>query len=213
MNKNFLKLLLGRRDSAPDDILHFYHWMTVELAPTVKGGKPSTILTLADIRGNALLTLWRRHGDQFLRHSKVRFLVLRQSANQESILFYRPEILEKCLTTQGHKRFLASLGYPVEQGLEACLDLLKQRFKHACPHEIGIILGIPLKDVLGFMGLSDLPLTCRKEWCIYGNPDESLMIIDRFAQDRSTVLEHLANGMTCYEIMNGKLDYLEEATA
>ena len=58
MIKDFLKLLVVKRDSDPDDILHFYQWMTVELAPTLKGCKPSTILSLADNRGNALLTLW-----------------------------------------------------------------------------------------------------------------------------------------------------------
>lgn len=213
MKKDCLSLLSGGRDLESVDISSFYQWLTVELAPTIKGCKPSTILSLADTRGQASLSLWRQYSEHFFRHSKVRFLVLRQSASKESILFYRPEILEKCLEQQGHKHFFTSLGYPVEQGLDACLDLLRQRFQHACPHEIGLILGIPLKDVLGFMGLSDLPLTCRKEWCIYGPPDDSLMTIERFSQDRSKVQECLASGMTCYEIICGKLDYLEEAAS
>ncbi|MPM23559.1 hypothetical protein SDC9_70033 [bioreactor metagenome] len=210
--KDFLTLLSGGRDSESYDALHFYQWLTVELAPTIKGCKPSTILSLADTRGQASLTLWRRLGAHFLQNSRVRFMILRQSASKETVLFYQPEILEGCLKQQGHKHFLTGLGYPVEHGTEACLELLRQRFQHACPHEIGLILGIPLKDVLGFMGLSDLPLTCRKEWCIYGNPDESLMTIERFARDRSVVLEHLASGMTCYEIMCGKLDCLQKAS-
>lgn len=206
MDKN-LTLLSGGWISEAESLLQFHKWLTVELASTVQGCKPSTVLSLVDTRGLALLTLWRQYGIDFLQQTRVRYLVLRKSANRETILFYRPEALEACLKDKRHQYFFRNLGYPIEQGVEACLDLLRRRFQATCPHEIGLILGIPLKDVLGFMGLSDLPLTCRKEWCIYGNPDESIRTIERFARNRSVVLEHLSGGMTCHEILCGKLDF------
>jgi hypothetical protein len=186
----------------------FYEWLTIELAPTIRGNKPSTILSMVNTPCQALFTQWKRYGSQLLEQTKMRFLILRQTAKRETVLFYRPEILEDCLQQEEHRFFLESLGYPVNEGLKACLELLERRFQYACPHELGLLLGIPLKDVLGFMGMSNLPLTCRKEWCVYGNPSESLQTMTRFTQDRSEVLDYLAKGMTCYEIMCGRLDSL-----
>lgn len=210
MQKNLLTLVPGGHDFESRQVLDFYQWLTVELAPTIQGCKPSTVLSMVDTRGRALLTMWRRYGVDFFRCARVRYMVFHKSPDRETVLFYRPDSLENCLKQQNHIGFFLSLGYPVAQGLDACLNLLRRRFQQACPHEIGLILGIPLKDVLGFMGLSDLPLTCRKEWCIYGNPDESMRIMECFAQNRSIVEKHLASGITCHEIIGGELELRSE---
>ncbi|MDU2064323.1 MAG: DUF3793 family protein [Sporomusaceae bacterium] len=191
------------QDGFSEAARQFYEWLTIELAPTICGSKPSTILSLVDTPFQALFTQWQIYGLEFLRQEKVRFLVLRQTKQRHTVLFYRPDVLEKCLKDDEHRFFLESLGYPVEAGIHACLNLLKERFQYACPHELGLLLGIPLKDVLGFMGMSSLPLTCRKEWCVYGNPDESLARMERFMQDRCEVAAFLAAGISCYEILSG----------
>ncbi len=186
----------------------FLEWLTIEIAPTIRGSKPSTLLSLVDTKEQAVLTIWRQHGSQALNNTLVQFLNLRWSPNRETVLFYRPDILEQCITNDHHRWFLKKLGYPVEAGVTACLALLQERFQHCCPHEIGLLLGIPLQDVLGFMAMTDLPQTCRKKWCIYGNPDESLAVIRKFAADRSAVSCLLAEGMTVYEIMCGTVMHI-----
>ncbi len=192
------------------EVTQFYQWLTVELAPTIQGSKPSTILSLADSRYQAILTLWRRHGYGFIEQTMIQFRILRHSPASEIVLFYRSDVLEKCLQADLHQSFLADCGYPVAEGSEACLILLEHRFQSACPHEIGLLLGIPLKDVLGFMGLSDLPLTCRKEWCIYGDPADSMVRIQQFAADRSRIARCLLAGINAFDILCGKLELLPE---
>jgi len=181
----------------------FLVWLTIELAATICGSKPSTILSFMDIRDRDLLTMWKKCGSGIVQSTLVQFISLRSTANKETILFYRPDILAQCITKTRHRYFLKKLGYPIDQGVDACLAFLKERFQYSCPHEIGVLLGIPLKDVLGFMDMTKLPQTCRKEWCIYGNPTKSLAIIQQFADDRSLVSCLLAQGMTPYGIMCG----------
>lgn len=179
-------------------------WLTTELAATICGSKPSTILTLTDTKQQPLFTLWKQYGSQVLDNTLIECMSLRSYTDKETVLFYRPEMLEKCITNIHHKKFLQHLGYKIDEGLASCLALLKKRFQDCCPHEMGVLLGIPLKDVLGFMSMTNLPQTCRKEWCIYGNPEVSLSIIRKFDEDRSMVSCMLADGITPYEIMCGK---------
>ncbi|SEP35363.1 DUF3793 family protein [Propionispora vibrioides] len=179
----------------------FLRWLAVELAPTLCGSKPSTILSLINTKSQQALSLWREYGKAVFCDAGVRTLSLRSFADRECVLFYRPDTLLWCINRPAYRAFLENLGYPVEQGSEACLAVLKARFHQCCPHEIGVFLGIPLKDVLGFMGMISLRETCRRDWCIYGNPEESIAVIERFAQDRTHVERLLAIGFCPVEII------------
>lgn len=194
-----------------DDIEFFNQWLAVELAATLRGNKPSTILSFANTRIKALLTLWRRFGPELLENTSIQYMTLRCAPDKEIVLFYRTDILEQCILESSHSDFLEKHGYPVHMGIKACLDTLKHRFRNCCPHEVGVLLGIPLKDVLGFMGLTKLPLTCRGEWCIYGSPEKSLAAMKQYADDKSWVACLLQKGIHASEIMQGNTQSLKYA--
>jgi len=193
------------------DMEHLSQWLAVELAATLRGSKPSTILSFANTRIWSLLTLWRKFGQNVLEKTTIQFMTLRRTADKEIVLFFRRDILEQCIVETSHSNFLQNHGYPVHMGLNACLDILKKRFQHCCPHEVGVLLGIPLKDVLGFMGLTNLPLTCRGEWCIYGSPEKSLAAMQKYAADRSLITCLLEKGVHASEIMQGNNEDLRYA--
>lgn len=185
------------------DVARFIEWLAMELAPTLLGSKPATVLTFRDSTHQAALAVWRQCGCAIFRNALLRCLTLRCSANRETVLFYRPDVLQQCIAADEHRHFLEGLGYPVSQGADACLALLCERFSRSCPHEVGVLLGIPLKDVLGFMDRSSLPLTCRKEWCVYGDPAISLAAMGKFAGDKVFVSCLLAEGTNPYDILCG----------
>ncbi|MBP2657376.1 MAG: hypothetical protein H6Q69_408 [Firmicutes bacterium] len=180
-------------------------WLTVELAPILLGSKPATILSLANSKSSQLLTIWRKCGSELVANSMIRFLRMRQSETKEIILFYRTDILDQYLKDSQNKCFLEGLGYCVEAGVDRCLSLLQMRYRTYCPHEIGIFLGIPLKDVLGFMDKTDLPLTYKGAWYVYGDPNESRSIMEKFTADRFYISFLLTRGMYPDEILNGKI--------
>lgn len=180
----------------------FSRWLVLELAPTINGNKPATILALKDTKYMALYSLWKRCGEKILARSILKHTVLKETPNSLIILFYHPESLEKCMVESTHRNFLEQRGYQVTKGLEHCLELLRTRFQHTCPHEIGLLLGIPLKDVLGFMGLNHLALTCRGLWCIYGEPSCSRALMECFKDDRKRILEMLRKGYTPLNLLS-----------
>ncbi|MDF2500493.1 MAG: hypothetical protein K0Q77_1207 [Anaerosporomusa subterranea] len=198
----------GAPGCSTKDTDRFIEWLATELAPTILGSKPATVLSFRNSAYLAALAIWRQHGREVLKNTLVQFLPLRYGPNLETVLFYRTDTLQQCITDDQHKCFLRELGYPVDESVDKCLALLRERFNHSCPHEVGVLLGIPLKDVLGFMDRADLPLTCRKEWCIYGNPDASLAAMGKFAGDKSFVSCLIARGANPYEILCGRSELL-----
>ncbi|HWR40207.1 MAG TPA: DUF3793 family protein, partial [Patescibacteria group bacterium] len=184
----------------------FAGWLAIELAPLICGSKPATILTFTNNRCRPLLALWQLFSTETQPLGpRIRHRILVSTATRETVLFYLPQRLEECLKDTAHYSLLAKLKYPLQDGLESCLDFLAHRFEHRCPHEIGLILGIPLKDVLGFMGLSPLPLTCRRTWCVYGDPSESLSRMKQHSHDRRRISFLLRQGAPPHSLIRGHL--------
>jgi len=181
----------------------FAEWLALELAPTICNNKPSTVLSFSNSTSMPLFSMWQKYGHCVLEGSIVQQFVLRETPKSVVVLFYHPEGLRKCMEENSHKAFLEQCGYHVEGGLEQCLALLRNRYQDTCPHEIGLLLGIPLKDVLGFMGLSPLPLTCRGQWKIYGDPKGSLSAMRCFVEDRRRVEEQLRLGLAPRQVLCG----------
>lgn len=192
--------LRGFMSDTKDD---FAKWLALELAPTIFGNKPATVLSLANTSSMPLFSMWQKYGQSVVEGSAVKKFTLRETAKSLTILFYHPESLTKCMEESSHKIFLHRCGYRPDAGLEQCLELLRKRYQHTCPHEIGLLLGIPLKDVLGFMGLSHLPLTCKGMWKIYGEPECSLSAMRCFLEDRRRVEEQLNLGKAPQQVLCG----------
>jgi hypothetical protein len=181
----------------------FARWLAQQLAPTVCGSKPATILTLTDGKCLPLYSWWERFGEGILADTGIEHRVFVRDRTRLIVLFYRPEVLRRHLEHGEARRFLRRLGYPAGKGLDGCLKVLQERFRGGCPHEIGLFLGIPLKDVLGFMGLSREPLSCRGEWCVFGDAAQSLGAMRRFADDRDLVAACLGQGRCPLAVLAG----------
>lgn len=182
----------------------FEKWLALELAPTITGNKPATVLSFINTSKVPFLTLWQQYGNKIIEDSILSAFSLKESAAGMTVLFYRSDALENCIMQSRHKEFLREQGYPSTAGVPECLLLLRQRFAHCCPHEIGVLLGIPLDDVLGFMGLGCQQRTHTACWQIYGNPERSLAVVKCFADDRARVADLLSSGLSAGCILCGR---------
>ncbi len=79
--------------------------------------------------------------------------------------------------------------------------MLEHRYAtRGCPHEIGIFLGIPLKDV---MGLSSLENTKCGMWRVYGDPAASERMMDEYRSAKSAISGRLFAGEDPASIIRG----------
>lgn len=107
------------------------------------------------------------------------------------ILFYHRTALGEVLSDQRNQRFLLQQGYSADENVEKLLDQVVDRLiNHEVPHVIGLLLGYPLKDVMGFMGHPSLKLTKVEGWRVYGNPKPS---DERYAKIMEARKKYCAN--------------------
>jgi hypothetical protein len=162
------------------------------IAATIARKKPATLMTLSKIH-NMLFELWDKFSKELFYTNHIDYHELRRNNISRTILFYHGPKMEELLNEKEIKQFLSDQGYKTDS-LENVLSTLKRRYSsfqssQMFPHEIGIFLGIPLKDVKGFMKLSSLPRAkiSGKRWVIYGDLEISLEVMEEYKEAESKV--------------------------
>ena len=186
---------IAERFCVPQDCLASY--LALESAEVLAGVKPANLLSIPNRTypcGSNPYLLWKNWGRQVLDASPLQSRELTDRGDSTLVLLFLPEALEQILMTPAARSILRRAGYPEEICLEMVLNKLTERLTSSSfPHEIGVFLGYPLKDVAGFMGLARIPFTCQGPWKIYGDPRASLQLAETFRSCRTQMATELAN--------------------
>ena len=181
-------------------------YLALEASEVLGGAKPANLLNLVDRTlpcGRNLFRLWQRHGQRLLAQSGLAARELVQRSDGILLLIYRPERLAAHLNTPKVANFLRRAGYRQAEVMEATLKELTSRVANdSFPHEIGAILGYPLKDVAGFMGWVHLPVTGQGPWKIYGDPRPSLEVVAACRGCREKMARRLATCLNPLDCLN-----------
>ena len=91
------------------------------------------------------------------------------------VYVYRESKLQAVLADEKVRAFLQQEGYRLPADATDCSTLLTQLSRRLCcaaefPHEIGVFLGYPLTDVVGFIENHGQNFTCCGCWKAYGDP-------------------------------------------
>ena len=184
--------LAGRFDEPRECLASF---LALEAAEVLAGEKPANLIGIANRTracGRNLYTLWKQWGGAVLGESDLAVRELSDRGDSLLLLIYRPEALEALLRRPSASAVLARAGYGSATGLDEVLAELSTRIDgDRFPHEIGVFLGYPLKDVAAFMGLVRIPFACQGPWKIFGDPRESLRLAEVFRCCRARMAERL----------------------
>lgn len=145
-----------------------------QCAPTLAGMKPGSIFCF----NHSPLEVSRQKVCQWNKQLApfgltVQILLERPSSSSVIVFVYRHDCLEQMLSDDAYQRFLAEAGYE-RTNLDGLLEQLAQRLRTQpeFPHEIGVFLGYPLQDVIGFIENHGRNFTCCGFWKSYGDPAE-----------------------------------------
>lgn len=107
--------------------------------------------------------------------------VLRISEKQALIYVFRRTALAGDLAQEGAGDFLRKYGYE-EMNIGSCLSTLRKRLREAIcfPHEIGLFLGYPLEDVIGFIRNDGRDCKACGTWKVYGDADKARQRFEQF---------------------------------
>lgn len=185
--------------------------LMLECAEVLAGVKPANLISLVNrnqLCGRNLYQLWQlHHGELATRLAGLTIKVLQTKERALLLLCYNNNQLERHLAHAGIRTMLHKAGYEADSSIEARLGELSRRIENNCsfPHEIGLFIGYPAKDVAAFMGLVNLPFACQCLWKVYGNPEQSLCLAEQFRCCRQRMGEILATGkQTALQLDNSR---------
>jgi len=186
-------------------------YLALESAEVIAGVKPANLISIANRThscGTNPYAYWKKWGGEVVKAAQLETYTLIDRGNSVLVLLYRADALAELLAMPAVRAMLRRAGYTGQTGISDLLGTLAKRMHSGTfPHEIGIFLGYPLKDVAGFMGLARIPFTCQGPWKIFGDPGASLKLADTFRWCRKQMaedLEHCSSPFECFEYCKSK---------
>jgi hypothetical protein len=178
-------------------------FVALQAAEVLAGAKPSNLVSMVKKRppcGRDFRALWKEHGPGLIVESSLEARELIDRGNSLLLLLYDRGSLKRLLSRRNVVILLRRAGYPRDIDVESVLDELQIRLSSGkFPHEIGILLGYPLKDVVGFMGWARLRFSFQGPWKIYGNPRQSLLLAETHLRCRYHMSLQLVTGADPYQ--------------
>ena len=163
----------------------FLRYLLIKSAPVLLSNKPGVLLRLT----NCGMVAGGRKYDLFCRHRRkipgllgLECAVLRNNGRESLCLFFdRRKVVDR-LEQHETGNFFRALGYCPSTAGTIFRELLRRcRMQDSFPHEIGILLGYPLKDVAGFMrDASSCSVVPCGLWRICGDVAASRAELDTF---------------------------------
>lgn len=149
-------------------------------APTLAGLKTGNLVNCA-VQPEENLEEQLHSLNRKLNPRGVRVVLLSRQQNGALIYVYRPDRLSRDLTGDAAD-LLCQKGYPAPDP-ERCLHCLARRLQqNGCtfPHEIGLFLGYPLQDVLGFIENQGQGSKLVGTWKVYGDEEAARRTFARY---------------------------------
>lgn len=195
--QTFQSQILERYDN-PLDCLTAH--LMLECSEVLGGVKPANLISLVNRTrscGRNLYQLWQRHREGLAaRFPELTIRVLQTRERALLLLCYNHNHLAQHLSHAGIRSLLQKSGYEADASSGSLLEELCRRIgaTGSFPHEIGLFIGYPAKDVAAFMGMVNLPFACQGPWKIYGKPEQSLGLAEQFRCCRQRMSAVLASG-------------------
>ncbi|MBQ1334011.1 MAG: DUF3793 family protein [Clostridia bacterium] len=154
-------------------------------APTLASLKTASLFTVKNVSEGTVQSQLEALNMRF-NEKGVFLTLLRFSGGCALIYVYRGTQLSRDLKRKGVERFLSSYGY-TGTDMAYAIDHLKTRLKEGegFPHEIGIFLGYPLADVVGFIANDGKNCKYCGYWKVYCNVCEARKLFERIRKCRA----------------------------
>lgn len=178
----------------------FEKYLIKNCAPTLASLKTGSLFNCA-LCGKCELKENLSEWGVVLYSSGIRFFVLKEDEKSALVYVYRAGALGKILEDARVRSFLKKCGY-TDFSAEAVLKKLKERFSQGgdFPHEIGIFLGYPLGDVIGFIQNSGKNCKCTGCWKVYCDECSAKKTFDKFKKCTEVYTRLWSQGRTVLQL-------------
>lgn len=172
--------------------------MALQCAPLLTGIKISNLLIVQNENVGNVETI--------LQETSISSDILYHTKRKTTFLLYRKEEVLRYLNTEEVKNAMLQFGYE-KIDLPVILKKLSMRYhaymshREEFPHELGLLLGYPLEDVLGFIENCGQNFLYAGYWKVYGNVEEAVALFARFEYAKEQLIRMVSRGMEIPEIL------------
>ncbi|MGN0465983.1 MAG: DUF3793 family protein [Lachnospiraceae bacterium] len=178
--------------------------LALQCAPLIAGLKISNLLIISKENMSKVKYI--------LKHTILSYFILYEGEEKTILLVYDASRLGEYLERKNVKNLLFQWGYE-ENHMREWMYLLKKRYKKYIeektnfPHEMGLFLGYPVEDVIGFIENSGKNSLYSGYWKVYQDVSEKIKLFQKFDMAKEILIHFLANGMTILDAINQKQLY------
>lgn len=181
----------------------FEELLVEQCAPALCGRKAANLFRVSGMEREEVIRAVGYWNEQ-LKACSIAVRILKECACGRGFLIcvYRTKWLAHVLRGTRTRAFLRAEGYRISDDTE---EMLSQLSKRLCvsgdfPHEIGVFLGYPLRDVIGFIENHGENYTCVGYWKAYGNPDRARKIFDSYRRCTEQCMADFRRGVSVLQM-------------
>lgn len=173
--------------------------LALQCAPLITGLKVSNLLIIPKGNEEVVKRILNRTGISYYR--------LIQTRTKTTFLLFRRNELEEFLTDENVKNVFIRAGYKSLQ-IGKILRTFSLRYEaymqgdKSFPHEMGLLLGYPVEDVVGFVENNGKNFLYSGYWKVYENQKAKVKLFDKFKVAEETLIHLLSNGLSMSDIID-----------
>ncbi len=128
--------------------------------------------------------------------------ILKKRKDSALLYLYREKNLREDLSRPGVADFLARYGY-THTDVQRAVSTLRERFSDydEFPHEIGLFIGYPFEDVVGFIQNKGKNAKCTGTWKVYGDQTVAERQFARFRKCREVYTDSFRRGRSLDDLI------------
>lgn len=173
--------------------------LALQCAPLITGLKVSNLLIISKGNEEVVKRILNRTGISYYR--------LIQTRTKTTFLLFRRNELEEFLSDENVKNVFIRAGYKSLQ-IDKILRTFSLRYEaymqgdKCFPHEMGLLLGYPVEDVVGFVENNGKNFLYSGYWKVYENQKAKVKLFDKFKVAEETLIHLLSNGLSMSDIID-----------
>ena len=173
--------------------------LALQCAPLITGLKVSILLIISKGNEEVVKRILNRTGISYYR--------LIQTRTKTTFLLFRRNELEEFLSDENVRNVLMKAGYKSLQ-IDKILRTFSLRYEayiqgdKSFPHEMGLLLGYPVEDVVGFVENNGKNFLYSGYWKVYENQKAKVKLFDKFKVAEETLIHLLSNGLSMSDIID-----------
>ncbi len=185
----------------PADYRNFEMKLAFHAAPALLGIKCANLISFPANKSEVLLFIEKFNKKAVSRGLKSRILC--KCKKHMLVLIYNEKMLQKHFSDVKIKNILMEYDYPYNADISEYLEVLSNRIleSDSFPHEIGIFLGYPIEDVIGFIQNKGENFKLCGCWKVYGCENSARRAFENYDKCRKFLCNKLNNGADIYQAL------------